>query len=211
MLFRFRDSYNLLPSSLSELAKSLCPDLGGKGSVDHKSVKIENIGKNKDALLGLIMRQDVYLLGGCDAKSTRHLLESDLYYYDVNSLYPFVMKEYPMPAGHPVWYSRLDNRDLEGKLGFIEAYVRDRLHCDSSLRLSLEKKESPFSEFVSAIFSSRLEAKKSGNDALSYVYKILMNSLYGRFGINPMGTITEVCDNERRPHLMRKTDFDINL
>ncbi|KAL4553846.1 hypothetical protein LXL04_040224 [Taraxacum kok-saghyz] len=305
MLFRFRDSYNLLPSSLSELAKSLCPDLGGKGSVDHKSVKIENIGKNKDALLDY-MRQDVYLLGGVmlkaqdiywnlykvdieskitlsslalnifrliyyddslfpihiptknEDKFIRHAyygghtdvykpFGEDLYYYDVNSLYPFVMKEYPMPAGHPVWYSRLDNRDLEGKLGFIEAYVvcpktikkpflpyREKegtlifptgefvgVYYSEELKFAreigytviplsgylFEKKESPFSEFVSAIFSSRLEAKKSGNDALSYVYKILMNSLYGRFGINPMGTITEVCDNERRPHLMRKTDL----
>ncbi|GJR39502.1 cytochrome c oxidase subunit 1 [Tanacetum coccineum] len=40
-----------------------------------------------------------------------------------------------------------------------------------------------------ALFSSRLEARKEGNDALSYVYKILMNSLYGRFGINP-ATVT---------------------
>ncbi|GJR92385.1 DNA polymerase-like protein [Tanacetum coccineum] len=53
--------------------------------------------------------------------------------------------------------------------------------------------------------SERLEAKKSGNDALSYVYKILMNSLYGRFGINPKSTITEVCDSERYKKLVRKT------
>ncbi|GJS28896.1 zinc finger BED domain-containing protein RICESLEEPER 2 [Tanacetum coccineum] len=41
------------------------------------------------------------------------------------------------------------------------------------------------------LFSSRLEARKEGNDALSYVYKILMNSLYGRFRINLKSTITE--------------------
>jgi len=35
MLFRFRDSLNLLPSSLNSLAKSLCPELGTKGSIDH--------------------------------------------------------------------------------------------------------------------------------------------------------------------------------
>jgi len=33
-------------------------------------------------------------------------------------------------------------------------------------------------------------AQKEGNSGLSYVYKILMNSLYGRFGINPRSTIT---------------------
>ncbi|GJW33985.1 DNA polymerase-like protein, partial [Tanacetum coccineum] len=60
-----------------------------------------------------------------------------------------------------------------------------------------ERKESPFKDFVSSLFSSRLEARKEGNDALSYVYKILMNSLYGRFGINPKSTITEVCNFKR--------------
>lgn len=70
-----------------------------------------------------------------------------------------------------------------------------------------EKKESPFSNFVSALFESRLEAKKAGNDALSYVYKILMNSLYGRFGINPMSTKTDVCDSETYKQLIIKTDL----
>ncbi|GJZ65326.1 DNA polymerase-like protein [Tanacetum coccineum] len=33
--------------------------------------------------------------------------------------------------------------------------------------------------------------------SLSYVYKILMNSLYGRSGINPKSTIIEVCNFKR--------------
>lgn len=36
----------------------------------------------------------------------------------------------------------------------------------------------------------RQEAKENGDFAMAYVYKI-MNTLYGRFGINP--AITEVC------------------
>ncbi|KAK8481904.1 hypothetical protein V6N11_014311 [Hibiscus sabdariffa] len=39
MLFRFRDSLNLLPGKLSELAKNLCPDLGTKGSIPYDEVK----------------------------------------------------------------------------------------------------------------------------------------------------------------------------
>ncbi|KAG0461064.1 hypothetical protein HPP92_021361 [Vanilla planifolia] len=61
--------------------------------------------------------------------------------------------------------------------------------------------ESPFRDFVSSLFESRLEARRSGNEALAYVYKILMNSLYGRLGIHPKSTITEVCNLDRYKYL----------
>ena len=32
----------------------------------------------------------------------------NLCYYDVNSLYPYIMKEYPMPGGVPVWHGNLE-------------------------------------------------------------------------------------------------------
>jgi hypothetical protein len=32
---------------------------------------------------------------------------SNLYYYDVNSLYPFIMKSCDVPKGKPVWHSHL--------------------------------------------------------------------------------------------------------
>nr|YP_010318614.1 NADH-plastoquinone oxidoreductase subunit K [Corydalis trisecta]ULX45341.1 NADH-plastoquinone oxidoreductase subunit K [Corydalis trisecta] len=40
-----------------------------------------------------------------------------------------------------------------------------------------EKKPSPFVSFVSSLYESRLEAKITGNDAMAYGYKRLMNSL----------------------------------
>lgn len=47
----------------------------------------------------------------------------NLYYYDVNSLYPFIMKSYPMPCGVPKWQNNLEHVDLDSLFGFIEAYV----------------------------------------------------------------------------------------
>ncbi|GJV48178.1 DNA polymerase [Tanacetum coccineum] len=47
MLFRFKDSLNLLPGTLQNLAMSLCPDLGTKGSVDHESVNEKSLEKEK--------------------------------------------------------------------------------------------------------------------------------------------------------------------
>lgn len=44
-----------------------------------------------------------------------------------------------------------------------------------------------FRDFIEDAYHARLEAKRHGDDALSYVYKILMNSLYGKFGQKEIG------------------------
>lgn len=307
MLFRFRDSLNLLPGKLSSLGNNLCPDLGPKGSISipYDKLKVEDLVNNKRELLDY-MKQDIRLLGGVMQKAQKIYWEvykvdiekritlsslalsifrlkyydvsnfpihipnknedtfirrayygghadtykpygEDLYYYDVNSLYPFVMKEFPMPGGEPVWHSNLESKNLDSMFGFIEAYVvcpktikkpflpyRDKnntllfptgefvgVYYTEELKYArdlgytilpisgylFKKMESPFNSFVSSLFESRLEAKKSGNEAMSYVYKILMNSLYGRFGINPKSTTTEVCDEYRYKNLIRNSEL----
>lgn len=305
MLFCFRDSLNLLPGKLNDLAKNLCPVLGAKGSIEHDKLNLSNLASKKESLLDY-MKQDILLLGGVmqnaqeiywklyqldieskitlsslalsifrlryynDKKFPIHIPNKnedsfirkayygghtdtyipygeDLYYYDINSLYPFVMKEFPMPGGVPVWNGNLKDKNLDSMFGFIKAYVvcpktikkpflpyRDKngtlifptgeflgVYYSEELKYAVgigykvipisgylfERKESPFKDFVSSLFSSRLEARKEGNEALSYVYKILMNSLYGRFGINPKSTTTVVCNSKRYKHLFKKDEF----
>lgn len=305
MLFRVRDSLNLLPASLDALSKNLCPELGGKGNIDHDNMSITNIESQKKILLDY-MKQDILLLGGVMLKAqeiywklfqvdieskitlpslaltifrlkyydasnwpihipnknedtfirrayygghtdTYKPYGEDLYYYDVNSLYPFVMKEFPMPGGAPVWQGNLDGMDLDSMFGFIEAYVecpktikkpflpyRNKentlifptgeffgVYFSEELKYArdigytvipisgylFERKESPFKDFVSSLFESRLEAKKEKNEAMAYVYKTLMNSLYGRFGINPKSTITEICDEKKSKNMLRHCDL----
>lgn len=70
-----------------------------------------------------------------------------------------------------------------------------------------DKMESPFINFVSTPFENRSKAKQEGNQPLSYIYKILMNSLYGRFGINPETTVTEICSNEKYMKFLKESGF----
>lgn len=87
-------------------------------------------------------------------------------------------------------------------------YAREKGYYIIPLRGYLfEKKPSPFDSFVSSLFEKRQEAKKSGNEAIKYGYKILMNSLYGRNSINPLSTITEVCDRDRYDYLTQRDNL----
>lgn len=77
---------------------------------------------------------------------------------------------------------------------FLGVYFSEELKYAQSIGYTVipikgylyEKGEGFFYRFVTELSNNRLKAKKEGNSGLSYVYKILMNSLYGRFGINPL-------------------------
>lgn len=302
VVFRLRDSLNLLPSSLATLGKTLCPELGPKGDIKHDELEVSNLKLRSVELLEY-MKQDIRLLGGVMLKAQDiywnqynvdienvmtlstlamsifrlkyydsntfpiHIPSRNedtfirrgyygghadtyipcgekLYYYDVNSLYPHIMKTFHMPGGQPVWDGNLMGRKLSELYGFIEAYI----YCPNTIKRPFlpfkdknntllfptgefigvyyteellfaerlgyniiplkgylfEKKVSPFEGFVSELYSRRQEAKRDGNDAMSYIYKILMNSLYGRFGINPESLVTEICNKERYDFLIKK-------
>jgi DNA polymerase type B, organellar and viral len=144
--------------------------------------------------------------------------------YDVNSLYPFIMKTKKMPVGIPLYF--------EGDITKVEADAFEFFYCkivapdnikhpilqthvktDNGIRTispigtwedmifseelynaqkvgykfeilwgySFEK-ECVFEGYVNLLYSLRLEHPKS--HPLNYIAKILMNSLYGRFGMD---------------------------
>lgn len=165
----------------------------------------------------------------------------DLFYYDVNSLYPSAMARNSMPIGKPTWVGDLSHHNLEDIYGFVEAYV----HCPKSMKKPFlpyrkddgslifptgrffgvfyseelkkakevgyqveplrgylyKKVDGLFTSFVDTLYLKRSQAKKDGKVGMSFVFKILMNSLYGRFGINLVSTVTELCSRERHIQL----------
>ena len=173
----------------------------------------------------------------------------NLYYYDVNSLYPSSMLD-DMPIGKTRWVSDLGSKKskivLNDMFGFIRAFIICPKHIKKPLlpykkddgtiifptgrflgvyfseelkyAVSLgykvypicgyifDRKESPFKRFVYDIYSKRLDAKAKGEKALDFIYKITMNSLYGRFGISPESTTTQIVSTEESRKLALYND-----
>lgn len=87
----------------------------------------------------------------------------NLYYYYVNSLYPFVMMRNPMPIGNPTWEGDLRDRRIEELFGFIEAYIM----CPNSINKPFLPEENnqkqllfPTGKFTGVYFSEELELKR---------------------------------------------------
>jgi len=138
----------------------------------------------------------------------------DVACYDVNSMYPFVMKNFPYPIGElyheknlnkegfsrakvkiPDVYIPLLPFKLRHKLMFIKGeaegcWTNFELRKAKSLGYDVELLDGYvcddtdyiFDNFIKDVYAKRLEAKKNGNKSLDYMYKLIMNSVYGKFG-----------------------------
>ena len=153
----------------------------------------------------------------------------DIRGYDVSSLYPYVMKYFPMPVGNPTFFEGdilFDGLFTDNKpFGFFEVEVtapeglkipilQTRFKGENGsrtitplgswtgtyfseeiynamelgykfkiLRGYLFEKEYIFKEFVDTLYILKANSEKGSPDYI--VSKLLLNSLYGRFGMNP--------------------------
>jgi hypothetical protein len=140
-----------------------------------------------------------------------------LYEYDVNSLYPYVMREYDFPVGNGFFVYNFQR----GKLGVYEAEVScpDNIHIPAlgvlhdgkfifpvgdfsgvwtsaeleyaetlGYKIKVKRgyvwplKKKLFEKFINALYEIRLTSPK--NSVSDIIAKLLMNSSYGRFGMN---------------------------
>ena len=157
-----------------------------------------------------------------------------LYYYDVNSLYPYVMANHPMPVGKPVYFDG-DIRKIESDAyGFfyckitspdnlLHPIIQRKIKTSDGMRTiaglgswnawisSIEidnavkygytfeilngyqfEKGDLFSSYVNKMYSLRLQYEKG--TPMNLIAKLLMNSLYGKFGMRMETTVVDIFD-----------------
>jgi DNA polymerase elongation subunit (family B) len=168
----------------------------------------------------------------------------DVTVYDVNSMYPYVMANYPVPSSART----IKTKYFSAKgLGFYEVdYIQTNKTLPPLLRdehthdfqytgygvyttneLNLLREIGGtfkvtrgiifrdtaylFKDIVTRYYNLRLKAKKEGNKALDWTAKILLNSLYGKFGQRPIKHVSYLATKERiRELLEAKANFTIH-
>lgn len=110
-----------------------------------------------------------------------------LFYYDVNSLYPYAMLK-PMPGGKPVWRGKLKGCDLEQLFGFVSAKVT----CPESLKVPLLPYKDPKTgtllfptgTFTGVYFTEELELALT----LKVGYKVELNHGYRKKKVHSLNS-----------------------
>jgi hypothetical protein len=164
-----------------------------------------------------------------------------LYYYDVNSLYPFVMKTFAMPIGKPIAFEGNIRKVDPNAFGFFNCKITSPSNlqhpilqrriktvnglrtiaglgswtgwiCSSEMDNAVTfgyqfeilngyefKKGDIFSSYVDKMYNLRLQFEKG--DAMNLIAKLLMNSLYGKFGMKLESTEIEMYDTSNEGEL----------
>jgi hypothetical protein len=177
-----------------------------------------------------------YTGGSTDMYIPSNLKNEKVYAYDINSLYPSVMVNYPMPVGKPIYFEgdiRKINHDAFGFFyckiitpsniihPILQTHVKtssgmrtvsalgqysDMLfseEMDNAIKLGYKfeilwgytfEKGNIFNDFITNLYNMRLKYPKS--NPMNYIAKIIMNSLYGRFGMDDQFTISEIVNKE---------------
>ena len=152
-----------------------------------------------------------------------------LYYYDVNSLYPFVMANSPMPIGkpvafegdirlvepnafgvfycnitspgylkHPILQRKIKGHGTVAGLGTWTGWISS-MEMDNAVKFGYTfeiikgyqfEQGDLFSSYVNKLYNLRMEYAKT--HPMNLIAKLLMNSLYGKFGMKLERTVVNI-------------------
>jgi len=168
----------------------------------------------------LELERKSYFGGRCECFQIGKLKKDKYYKVDINSMYPYIMKEYDYPIKHvktgininpkvllkaasvycyvaeceietdiPV-YAYRNNKKLIFPVGKFTTYLTTGSllygikagHVKKILMVACYRKANIFHNFIDYFYNKRLEYRKDKNPAFAYVCKLMMNSLYGKFG-----------------------------
>ena len=191
-----------------------------------------------------------YTGGAVDMYIPENTDNTEIYAYDVNSLYPFSMDEKAMPTGKPIFFKG-DIRNVDpNAFGFFYCNIKtpiDLLHpiiqthiktenglrtiaplgewsdmifsseLDNAVKLGYQfeilwgykfEPKNVFKSYVDCLYALRLEYPKS--HPLNLIAKLLLNSLYGRFGmIDEFPDIIIFKDKKSFNEFMKNTNLEI--
>nr|QWO71426.1 DNA polymerase [Termitomyces sp. T73sscA] len=140
------------------------------------------------------------------------------YSKDLDSFFGFCYAKITPPPG-------LDNylipyRDSTGKVycpsvPFFGLYWSELLKasCEYGYKIEViggfkfEKGKKVFDSFILDIYEKRLEAKKKGLSSLQYIFKLILNSLYGRMGMKDLENKLEIIDKDKAEILLSKKNI----
>jgi hypothetical protein len=190
-----------------------------------------------------------YTGGAVDVYIPTNKDNENLYYYDVNSLYPSVMLKNPMPVGkpiafdgdirkvdpqsfgffyckittpefleHPILQRRIKTseglRTIAG-LGSWEGWIFSE-EMDNAMKFGYSfeilkgyqfERGYIFTNYINKMYNLRLEYPKG--DAMNLIAKLLLNSLYGKFGMKSESTKVEILENNEVNKYLDK--FNTNI
>lgn len=176
-----------------------------------------------------------------------------IYRYDVNSLYPYIMKNYPMPIGNPIYFNGnildvnpnfLSEKD---KFSFlkVKVYAPNNINHPILLTNKNNRKIAPvgtwtgtytnieinkalelgykfeiisgvyfnetkyiFEEYVDTFYSLK---KNSNKESPMYlISKLLLNSLYGRFGMSLDLDQNKIINEDDEIKYLNSDKYDVN-
>ena len=196
-----------------------------KDFYDSKNASIENCSGNKEIFI-----RKSYKGGSADVFKP---FMKNGYHYDINSLYPYVMKEFKYPVGKGTFINHC-NINLDTFFGFLEVEV----FCPASIQMPILTKYDkvkglicPSGTWIDTYFSEEIKVAKvlgykfkiirgvsykkaplfvpiinkfhdlrslySKNSPGNMIFKLLLNSLYGRFGMKPVLPVTQIVDKKK--------------